>query len=190
MEQEKRWIRAAQKLGSRTAAERIVRRYYDEMYAFAYRQTGSKEDALDLVQSIFVAMLRSLPHYDARKASFRTWLYRIATNKVIDARRKARSTPVPLGESEELEKLGGIEGELIADEGDLAAEVGNRELLGRIESYVSGFDAHVQAAFRLRLFGERTFPEIAAILNRPEPAVKAQYYRLLTRIRKEFDLHE
>lgn len=180
MDRERRWIRAVQKRGSRAAAEHIVRRYYDEMYAFAYRQTGSKEDALDLVQGIFVAMLRSLPHYDGRKASFRTWLYRIATNKVIDARRKARRMPVPLED---------LEDEKVADEGDLAAAAGDRELLRRIEGYVSGFDTQVQAVFRLRLFGERTFPEIAAILNQTEPAVKAQYHRLLARIRKEFDLH-
>ena len=34
--------------------------------------------------------------------------------------------------------------------------------------------------------GERTFPEIAAILGQPETAVKTRYYRLMTRLRKEF----
>ena len=41
--------------------------------------------------------------------------------------------------------------------------------------------------FRLRLYGEKSFPEIAAILDQPESAVKSQYYRLLGRLRKEFD---
>ena len=44
---------------------------------------------MDLTQSVFIAVLRALPGYRAERASFRTWLYRIAANKVIDTRRKA-----------------------------------------------------------------------------------------------------
>ena len=90
MEQESKWIRDIQRGGSRPAAERLVERYYDEIYVFVYRQTGQKEDAMDLTQSIFLAVLRALPSYDSKKAAFRTWLYRIAANKVIDARRQSR----------------------------------------------------------------------------------------------------
>ena len=52
MEQESKWIRAIQKHGSRSAADRLVRSYYDEIYVFVYRQTGCKEDALDLTQGL------------------------------------------------------------------------------------------------------------------------------------------
>ena len=70
---------------------------------------------------------------------------------------------------------------------DFAMAVQDRELLERIESYVSGLDPGIQAVFRLRLYGEKSFPEIAAILDQSESAVKSQYYRLLGRLRKEFD---
>ena len=43
-----------------------------------------------------------------------------------------------------------------------------------------------EAVYRLRLYGERTFPEIAAALGQPEAAVKTRYYRLMARLRKEF----
>ena len=48
-------------------------------------------------------------------------------------------------------------------------------------------EAGIQAVFRLHLYGEKSFPEIAAILDQSESAVKSQYYRLLGRLRKEFD---
>ena len=51
-----RWVRAVCRRGSRTAAEKLVHAYYDEIYVFAYRQTGCKEDALDLTQGIFMAV--------------------------------------------------------------------------------------------------------------------------------------
>lgn len=175
MEEETKWIRDVQKHGSRAAAEQLIRAYYDEIYRFVYRQTGHKEDAMDLTQNIFLAVLRSLPSFDGRKASFRTWLYRVAAYKVIDARRRARPAPVPWEDVE------------IPETGDFAAQIQDRALLEQIEAYVSALDPQVQAVYRLRLYGEKSFPEIAAALGRSEATVKSQYYRLMGRLRKEFD---
>lgn len=178
MEQESKWIRAIQKHGSRSAADRLVRSYYDEIYVFVYRQTGCKEDALDLTQGIFMAALRSLPSYDRRKASFRTWLYRIAANKVVDARRRARA------------RMALLEDVDVPAPEDFSAQVRSKMLLEQIEAYVSTLDPQVQAVFRLHLYGEKPFPEIAEILGQTESAVKFQYYRLRDRLRKEFGPYE
>ena len=174
MEQEKKWIRAIQRRNSRDAAEQLIRSYYDEIYRFVCRQTGSKEDAMDLTQSIFIAVLRALPGYRAERGSFRTWLYRIAANKVIDARRRMCPVSLPLEEAE-----------LPAAE-DFAAQIQDRALLEQIENYISGLEPSEQGMFRLRIYGEKTFPEIAAALDEPEAAVKSRYYRLMGRLRKEF----
>ena len=131
-------------------------------------------EPMDLTQSVFIAVLRALPGYRAERASFRTWLYRIAANKVIDTRRKARPVSIPIQEME-----------LPAAE-DFVARVHDRALLETIEGYVSGLDPGEQAVFRLRIYGEKTFPEIAAAMGEPEAAVKSRYYRLIGRLRKEF----
>lgn len=124
MGEEQKWIRDIQRRGSRQAADKLVRAYYDEIYRFAYRQLGHKEDALDLTQNIFLAVLRALPTFDGRKASFRTWLYRIAAHKAIDCRRKVRGNVLPLEETE------------APDQTDFAAQVQDRDLLDRLEAYV------------------------------------------------------
>lgn len=90
MDQERKWIREVQRHRSQTAADHLIRAHYDEIYRFVYRQTGHMEDAMDLTQDIFLAVLRAIHTYDEGKAAFRTWLFRIAANKVIDARRRAR----------------------------------------------------------------------------------------------------
>lgn len=174
---EEKWIWEIQRKGSRTAADQLIRAYYDEIYRFVYRQTGHKEDAMDLTQSIFLAMLRAIPTYRGERGSFRTWLYRIATNKVIDARRRAHLITLPL---EELE---------VASEEDFTAQIQDWGLLEQIEAYVSGLDPQLQMVFRLRLYAEQSFPEIATALGEPEAAVKSRYYRLLRRLREEFDPH-
>lgn len=174
MDQVNKWIRDVQRNGSRAAADHLIRAYYDEIYIFVCRQTGSKEDAMDLTQNIFLAVLRALPSFNGRKASFRTWLYRIAANKVIDARRRFRPRAVPLEDGE------------VSDGTDFAAQVQDRLLLEQIEAYVSALEPRVQTVFRLRLYGDKSFPEIAAVLGETEAAVKSQYYRLMGRLRKEF----
>ena len=60
MEQEQKWIRDIVRHGSKKAADALVRAYYDDIYTFVYRQTGNREDAMDLTQESFLAALRSL----------------------------------------------------------------------------------------------------------------------------------
>lgn len=175
MDQEAKWLRDIQRHGSRDAADRLICAYYDEIYVFVYRQVGNIEDAMDLTQDIFLAVFRALPSYDRKKASFRTWLYRIATNKVIDARRKVEPPILLLEEAEDV------------DVRDFTHQIQDRTLLEQIECYISGLDNQVQAVFRLHAYGEKSFPEIAAVLGLPEATIKSQYYRLIHHLRKEFD---
>lgn len=161
--------------GSRTAADALVRCYYDEIYRFVYRQTGSKEDALDLTQECFLAALRALPTYNGEKAGFRTWLYRIAVNKVIDARRRNRAALLPLEEQE------------LVEPDDFAARVADADLLRHIEDAVRAEPPDVQQVYRLKLYAGATFAEIAAALGQSEAKTRSQYYRLMQRLRKEFD---
>ena len=92
-------------------------------------------------------------------------------------------------------RLSGSEGvlphlaELPAEE-DFSVRILDRVLLERIEAWVSGLEPREQAVFRLRIYGEKTFPEIAASLRESEAAVKSRYYRLIGRLRKEFGSDE
>lgn len=176
VENEQKWIRQIQHKGSREAADCLVRAYYDEIYRFVYRQVGNKEDAMDLTQSIFVAVLRSLSGYRQGQASFRTWLYAVANNKIIDARRKARPVQLSSVPIEELEPA----------TDDFVSRIQDRMLLSQIEAYVSGQPLEQQRFFRLRVYAGLSFPEIAGILGEREEAVKARCYRLIGKIRKEF----
>lgn len=174
LEKEQRWIRAVLRRGSKKAADALVRKYYDEIYAFVYKQVGNREDAFDLTQESFIAVLRSLPTYDVKKAGFRTWLYHIVTHKVIDYRRKGKLILIPLEEQE------------IVLEEDFTENIQNKELLEEIEKFVCSAQPEVQEVFRLRIYAGYSFPEIATAMAQPESKVKAQYYRLLEKVRKEF----
>lgn len=174
MDGESGLIRRVQRYGSRKAADLLVRGYYEEIYVYVCRQVGNKDDAMDLTQEIFIAALQSIGSYDGKKGAFRTWLYAIATHKVIDRRRAEHLTVLPLEDDAALEGP------------DEFARLADAELLRKIEAYVSGLDETAQMIFRLHVYDERSFREIAESLNMPEASVKTKYYRLQKRIREEF----
>lgn len=167
-------IRHIIKKGSNQAADELIRRYYDDVYFYLYRQVGNGDDALDLTQEVFIAALKGLRSYDEQKASFRTWIFRIGTYKVIDARRRVKTAWLELKEEAWQE-------ELLFDE-----SLYQKELLEAINQYVSSFVPEIQEIFRLRVYGELSFPEMASLLAQKEERIKAQYYRLIKKIREEF----
>src|SRR5207302_7967865 len=83
-----------------------------ELQVHCYRMLGSFQDAEDALQDTLLAAWQSFGEFEAR-ASLRTWLYRIATNRCLNARRSASRRPakewdVPKVEPPEPTRLGEV----------------------------------------------------------------------------------
>lgn len=73
--------------GDRAAFAVLLGRHYDRIFALAFRLTGSRADAEDLVQEICAALPVKLARWRA-EARFTTWLYRVVVNATHDLRRR------------------------------------------------------------------------------------------------------
>jgi RNA polymerase sigma-70 factor, ECF subfamily len=91
---------AAGTAGDESAFSELVHRYGRELRAHCYRMLGSYEDAEDLTQETFLRAWRNRESFRGH-SSFRTWLYRIATNACLTAleRRSHRQEKVPREET-------------------------------------------------------------------------------------------
>jgi RNA polymerase sigma-70 factor (ECF subfamily) len=78
--------------GDGDAFRAITEPYRRELQVHCYRMLGSLQDAEDVLQDAMLAAWRGLGGYEDR-ASIRTWLYRIATNRCLNALRDARRRP-------------------------------------------------------------------------------------------------
>jgi RNA polymerase sigma-70 factor (ECF subfamily) len=80
------------RVGDGDAFQELTAPYRRELQVHCYRMLGSFQDAEDALQDTLLAAWQGLGGFEGR-ASLRTWLYRIATNRCLDARRSASRRP-------------------------------------------------------------------------------------------------
>ena len=98
--------------GDSDAFRELTEPYRRELQVHCYRMLGSLQDAEDALQDTLLAAWQSLAGFEGR-ASLRTWLYRIATNRCLNARRsasrrQAKEWDVPGVEPPESTRLGEV----------------------------------------------------------------------------------
>ena len=86
---------ARARAGDEDAFRELTDPYRRELQLHVYRIVGSAQDAEDLLQETLLAAWRGLEQFEGR-ASVRAWLYRIATNRSLDALRASRRRPQDL----------------------------------------------------------------------------------------------
>src|ERR1700759_383886 len=80
--------------GDGEAFRELAESHRRELQVHCYRMLGSFQDAEDAVQETMLAAWRGIGGFTEERASLRTWLYAIATNRCLNARRAASRRPV------------------------------------------------------------------------------------------------
>jgi RNA polymerase sigma-70 factor (ECF subfamily) len=179
MDRDRKLIRKIKKKSDKDAANELISIYYKEIYAYVYKQTMDKELSMDLTQEIFINLLKSIYSYDEKKASFRTWLYKVATYRLVDYYRskyyRYNSMTVSIDQFD------------IYDKEDIGITLENKADVEKIVSIVNRLDVSAQQIFRLKLFTDYTFLEISNVLGIPESTVKTKYYSMIKKIKRKFE---
>ncbi len=86
--------------GERDALEVLLRRHESSVFGLAYRMLGTRADALDATQEVFLTVFRKASSFHHQSA-FKTWLYRLTVNTCHDFGRKRARTPSPMADGPE-----------------------------------------------------------------------------------------
>ncbi|MGL5067911.1 MAG: RNA polymerase sigma factor [Sarcina sp.] len=163
------------KKGDKLSANKLIELYYKDVYRYVYKQNQCKETSKDLTQDIFISMLRSIHSYDERKSSFKTWIYKVASNKIIDFyRSKYYKYKTIVDEIEEYKLYSDI---------DIEKSFLLKEDANEIMEILNTMESGIQEIFRLKVFADISFREIAVLTNLSESTVKTRYYATIKKIK-------
>lgn len=168
--------------GSTAAFEELVRRYDRSVLRLALGIVRSEEDARDIYQETFLKACRSIRGFRG-ECSFRTWLFRIATNLCLDhARRSAQHRNEPL----EAPAGAGAAGLLVDEnpEGNPEKALEAGELRRRIGEALGRLPARERLVFGLRHEEGLRLAAIAEILETSEETARNCLYRAHQRMRE------
>jgi RNA polymerase sigma-70 factor (ECF subfamily) len=161
--------------GDLSALEALFDRYNGKLFGFFLRLTGSRDKSEDLVQEVFLRILKYRATFRA-DASFVVWMYRIGRNAVTDQARKSRAQIEPLEAAGEGPATTGS----ILDDLSLGEEVRVlREALARLP-------ADKRELLVLARFEELRHEEIAEIVGCSAGALRVRLHRALAELREVY----
>jgi RNA polymerase sigma-70 factor (ECF subfamily) len=163
--------------GDDEAFRQLVERHSRALFRAAFRITGNAADADDVVQEAFLRAYRALAGYDAR-ATFTTWLHRIAINcalDLIDSRRR---------------RDGRIDGEhdlaTIASTSAAPDRVAlGSEMQRAIATALDNLSGRERTAFVLRHYEGMPLEEIGKVLGTQLSATKNTVFRAVRKLREQ-----
>jgi RNA polymerase sigma-70 factor, ECF subfamily len=177
---------ARARTGDSDAFRALVERHSRALFRLAFRMTGNQQDAEDVVQESFLRAYKQLGKFDER-ASFGTWLYRIAANCSLDLvrARKRRSERFTAVDAED-----GVD-ELVShlpshdptpERMTLSGEV--RE---RVAAAMQELSPNERTAFVLRHFEGMRIEEVSRVLECQPGAAKHSVFRAVQKLRRSLE---
>lgn len=159
--------------GHQGAFRDLVRRYERQVAHLIYLSLGRPEDVEDLSQEVFLRVYHAMPRLQPQRSLF-SWIYRIASNVVIDEarRRKFRSML-------SLEFLAAEKGKDAAggSEGDPLIQTERSEVRTAVHEAIRLLPPDQRLVVLLREYEDLSYEEIAEALNVSVPAVKSRLFR-------------
>lgn len=161
--------------GDADAFGNIYMRHLDAIYRYVYFRVEDSRDAEDLTEQVFLKAWEALPDYRDVGYPFKSWLYRIAHNVVIDYHRRQKFT-VPMPPIEEIgwltESVSSLEQVIEAEEGKVLAKA------------ISMLPAAQQEVIILRFIEGLSHDQIAPIIKKSSGACRIIQYRALSALQQ------
>ena len=168
--------------GDTKAFEMILNKHQQPLLNYIGRMVGNRELALDFTQEVFIKTYSSLSTYRSQ-FKFRTWLFKIASNYIIDFWRKKRI------DAFSIDQIGRGDDdrapfEIPSDDPSICIRFELDELREKIDKALDKLPPHLRELFIWRHVNEFSYEEIAEIKGLPVGTVKNRVFQSKEYIRK------
>lgn len=151
--------------------EKLYTSYYMQIYSYVVSIAQNRELAEEITQKTFYKAISTKAKFK-RRSNELTWLCSIAKNLYYDELRKNQH----IADMSEIS-------ELPSDE-NLERTVSDTDMAFRIHLVLHRLDEPYKEVFQLRVFGELSFAQIAAIFDKTETWARVTYHRAKLKIQE------
>ncbi len=170
--------------GEKEAFAVIIEKYKNPLLNYIGRMVGDREKALDFTQDVFIKSYTSLHTYQPRY-KFSTWLYKIASNTVIDYWRKKKIDAISIDARDENRGGASLQvpapGQLVEQQYELG------KVREKIEEILKNIPLRLRELFVWRHVNGLNYEEIAEIKNLPLGTIKNRIFQAKEIIRSELE---
>lgn len=155
----------------------LVERYEEKLLRYIMRiSSGSREDAEDTLQDVFLSAYKNLNDFDP-ELKFSSWIYRIAHNKVISHFRKVTARPKTTTYEGDSQLLN-----ILASEEDIARDLEKKYTAEHVRKVIEQMEPRYKEVLVLKFLEDKDYKEISDILQKPMGTVAT----LINRAKKQF----
>ena len=169
--------------GDEAAFDELVHAYSGQVYALLTRFMGPVSAREDMVQEVFLRVVRSRQRYQAT-ARFSTWLYRIVFNLCANERERRSgaelSLEAPIGEEGVDPRSDLVDERALQPDEELARE----DAVRAVREAIAGLPEAQRMALILAKYEEQSHAEIALVLGSSEKAIKSLIHRAREALRE------
>ncbi len=146
-------------------------KYVDKIYKFIYIKTSKKEVSEDLTSEVFIKVLNNIERFKIKSwATFRSWIYRIAQNLVIDYYR-CNKEEQPIEDYMNLWKIENI-----------WKTIDDKQKLKKVFEFLDTLKKEHKEIVIMRIWDELSYKEIAEVMNMTEVNCKQIFCRTIKKI--------
>ncbi|MBI9038182.1 MAG: RNA polymerase sigma factor [Bacteroidales bacterium] len=155
----------------------LFERYKRMLFGFFYRVIGNKEVSEDLVQNVFIRILRFKNQFRG-EGKFTTWMYRIARNEIADYFKKEKK----FGYKEDISDLSEkIDGDPLAEQKSL-----KEDQLQLLNYALQKLSVENRELIIMNRYQGLKYKEIGEMLDVSEGAVKVRTFRAMNELKKNY----
>lgn len=168
------WAQIQKAQANRQQFRPLYERYHEGIFLFVFKRVGEEALSADITSQVFLKAMQKLDKYKFKGVPFSAWLYRIASNEVVQHFRNEKKNRIVSINDSQIETM--------AEELEYNSE--KFKLKDKMIDCLNHLKEDELQLIELRYFEQLPFKEIAVITGLSESNAKVKTYRITTKLSK------
>lgn len=162
--------------GNESAMEILVKRYYDLVHSFIYRNTSDYNLAYDLTQEVFIKVIKNIDKFSNDKGNFKNWVLKIAVNTNKDYFKSSIY--------KQRKEMQDIDNHEIKDDKNVIDILSKKEDANKIREAIQKLPNLQREAILLKYYEDLKVREISSVTGENENTIKSRLFNGVKNLKK------